>query len=188
MDDVDFICQHMANVKPYVGLARYDDKKPAIYKSETGNFFLGQPQMLSDFTGTLLGSDQMYFPEDTTAEYFDQIWRQFFEKRINAKGEQEEVWIHGYAGDGKATESGTGPDHYRDCFNLSYAAAKLAGLDKRLFNEDYCKQTKVNKAKVVDFVEAAPKPRQVEEKPNRNDPSFRRQGGYFKRSYGRGWR
>jgi phage terminase large subunit GpA-like protein len=188
LDDVDFICQHMQNVKPYVGAAKYDDKKPSIYKSEVGNFFLGQPQMLSDFTGTLLGSDQMYFPWDTTAEYFDQIWRQFFEKRINSKGEQEEVWVHGYAGDGKATESGTGPDHYRDCFNLAYAAAKLIKLDTLLFNDSYCKQAKQNKTKIIEIQDIPVKPKQIEEKSYRNDPSFRRQGGYFKRSYGRGTR
>jgi phage terminase large subunit GpA-like protein len=187
-DDVDFICSHMSNIKAYVGAAKYDDKKSAIYKSDTGNFFLGQPQMLSDFTGTLLGSDMMYFPWDTTAEYFDQIWRQFFEKRINTKGEQEEVWIHGYAGDGKATESGTGPDHYRDCFNLAYAAAKLAGLDKKLFNEEYCKQSKQNKTKIIDIQSMPQKPKQIEEQSNRIDPRLRRQGGYFKRSYGRGFR
>jgi hypothetical protein len=188
--DVDFICSHMTNVKAYVGLSRYDDKKPAIFKSEKGEFFLGQPQMLSDYTGTLLASDQMYFPWDTGAEYFDQIWRQFFQKKLNSRGEQEEVWVHGYAGDKDAAnlagDSGAGPDHLRDCMNLAYAAAKLAGLDKKLFSDAYCKVLGENKIKIaaVDAVlPPRPEPTPRVEDSRRN--SFRPTGGYFRRSYGR---
>jgi hypothetical protein len=38
---------------------------------------------------------------------------------LNAKGELIEIWVHGYAGDGKISEdgAGTGPDHYRDCYD-----------------------------------------------------------------------
>lgn len=188
--DVDFICKHMTNVKAYVGLSKYDEKRSAIFKSEEGEWFLGQPQMLSDFTGTLLGSQMMFFPWDTGADFFDQIWRQFFEKRINAKGEQQEVWIHGYAGDGKATssdESGTGPDHYRDCFNLAYASAKLAGLDKKLFNEHYCESAKKNRTQIIIPVENKITERPLVEEPSRRvDPRRHRPtSGYFSRAYGR---
>lgn len=191
-DDVDFIAKNMNNVKAYVGYPKYDDKKPAIFKSDTGPFYLGQPQMLSDFTGTLLGSSMMFFPWDTGADFFDQVWRQFFEKRINTKGEQQEVWIHGYAGDGKATseeESGTGPDHYRDCFNLAYGAVKLAGLDKKLFNENFCESLKKNRAAPIASV-SAPEPKQPknEEVSHRADPrANRRTSGYYGRAYGRRW-
>jgi phage terminase large subunit GpA-like protein len=102
------------------------------------------------------------------------------------------VWIHGYAGDGKATsddESGTGPDHYRDCFNYAYAAAKLAGLDKRLFNETYCNTAMANKMKPL----PEPAPRQQRQEPAQEIERTRshlnhRQGGYFRRAYGRGFR
>lgn len=188
-DDVDFICKHMVNIKPYVGLPKYDEKKPPIFKSENGSWYLGQPQMLSDFTGTLLGSDMIYFPWDTGDEFFDQVWRQFFESRINVRGEKEEVWIHGYAGDGKASsgdESGTGPDHYRDCFNLAYGALKIAGIDKKLFNKDFCSSLKAVKSIVINETnQKPPDPRQSEEPSHRVDPHLRRLSGYFNRSYGR---
>lgn len=175
-DDVDYICTHMNNIKPYVGLTRTDDKKPPIYKSDNGIWYLGQPQMLSDFTGTLLGSDHLYFPWDVGADFLDQIWRQFFEKRINAKGVQEEVWVHGYQG----------ADHYRDCFNLAYGAAKLAGLDKKLFNEQFCNTMKTKRATVPPMEE---RPIQQQSAPPRQSVDPRRlqqrQTGYFKRAYGR---
>jgi phage terminase large subunit GpA-like protein len=184
-DDVDEICKRMPNIKPYIGATRIDDKKPAIYKSETGSWFMGQPQMLSDFTGTLLGSEYLYFPWDTGAEFFDQVWRQFFEKRINAKGEKEEVWVHGYAGPDKS--EGSGADHYRDCFNYSYAAAKLAGLDKKLFNENYCNTMKSNRSNQAFQEIKVEKPLPQEATVQRVDPRKlqQRQSGYFKRAYGR---
>lgn len=192
-EDVDCICKHMPNIKAYVGVAKADDKKPPVYKSETGPFFLGHTQVLSDFTGTLLGSDMMYFPEDTGADFFDQIWRQFFEKRINAKGEQQEVWIHGFAGDKKKTDeiSGTGDDHYRDCFNLAYAAAKLAGLDKKLFNENICQTLKDRKIILLPQIEQPPQQRSIPEQqqpPHKAIPMRDQRRGYYGRAYGRGYR
>jgi hypothetical protein len=143
--------------------------------------------MLSDYTGTLLASDMMYFPWDTGADYFDQIWRQFFQKKINSKGEQEEVWVHGYAGDKDkaelAQDSGAGPDHYRDCFNLAYGAAKLAGLDKKLFSDATLQSNRL-KIAAVDAA-APPRPEPAPRADDSRRDNFRRGGGYFRRSYGR---
>lgn len=178
-EDVDYICSRMPNIKPYVGLTRVDDKRPAVFKSDNGIWFLGQPQMLSDFTGTLLGSDHLYFPWDTGKDFFDQVWRQFFEKRINTKGVQEEVWVHGYQG----------ADHYRDCFNLAYAAAKLAGLDKKLFNQTMCETMKNKRAQPAIIPETKQEqPRQPEQVRQSVDPRRmqRGSGNYFRRAYGRG--
>jgi hypothetical protein len=186
-EDVDYICKRMSNIKAYIGYPRYDDKKPAIFKSTEGEFFLGQPRMLSDFTGSLLASDLLYFPQDTDAEYFDQIWRQFFQKRLNARGEQEEIWVHGYAEDKPLDESGagTGADHYRDAFNLAYAAAKLAGLDKKLFNEAYCKNAAGSRRAPTPerVAQAAPVPSAPVVRTGERMPT--RGGSYFKRSFGR---
>jgi phage terminase large subunit GpA-like protein len=191
-NDVDYISKHMNNVKAYIGLAQYDTKKPSIYKSEKDEWYLGQPQMLSDFTGTLLGGQMMYFPWDTGADFFDQIWRQFFETRLTSEGVKKEVWIHGYAGDGKASsadESGTGDDHMRDCFNLAYAALKISKLDIALFNENHCKIIKEKKTHLIlpeMIKENKQQPQQVQQ---RVDPRrMQSRGGYFNRAYGRGRR
>jgi phage terminase large subunit GpA-like protein len=172
-EDVDYICSHYPNLKPYIGMQKPDDKKDVIFKSNNGEWFMGQPEMLSDYTGTLLESDTMQFPSDVQHDFLDQIWRQFRDYRISRAGIREERWIHGYLG----------PDHYRDCFNLAWGAAKYMKLDKILFNKD-----------MTDTIKPFTKTDALEQQLPREpvaapQQSIRyRNGGYFHRALGRGRR
>ena len=170
-EDVDYISTHMHNIEPYIGLAKIDEKKPVIYKSEKGNFYLGQSELLSDFTGTLLSSESTFFPADVTVDFLQQVGRQFREKRISRDGRVSEVWVHGHKG----------ADHYRDCFNLAWAAAKHLNLDKILFNRAYCETlagSRVTRGAVKEHV--APTQKRIE-----NSNFTKHNDGYFSRAFGR---
>lgn len=179
-EDVDCITAHMPNLKAYIGLTKVDDKKPVIYKAQKDKWFLGQSELLSDFTGSLMRSDGFGIPVDVSYDFLDQLWRQFFIKKIMPNGTTEEKWVHGFQGG----------DHYRDCFNLAWAAAKHLKLDTLLFNEGTCDIIKAKKSKPMEEVEAEVKRTQpTPQQQPRSDPmAMRRGGGYFQRAYGRGRR
>lgn len=169
-EDVDCICNHYVNLKPYVGYPKLDLQKEAIFRSEKGDWFIGQPELLSDFTGTLLESESLYFPQDVQRDFLDQIWRQFKDIRMNRSGIREEKWIHGYMG----------PDHYRDCFNLAWGAAKYLKLDRILFNPEMCENIKQLSTENPVAMQMRP-PAQ----PQQHVPMRFRTGQYFNRALGR---
>lgn len=171
-EDVDCICSHFPNIKPYIGLSKKDVQKPDVFKSEKGEWFLGQAEMLSDFTGTLLENEEMYFPDDVGSVFLDQVWRQFRESFITLKGIREERWIHDYLG----------PDHYRDAFNLAWAAAKIIHLDKVLFDPN-----QISSIKRITPTSSIPQ-NNARPKPTTSSDAQHARGSYFNRALGRRYR
>lgn len=139
-EDVDFIVKHFPGRRllAYVGLTRTYEDRPLVYKSENGNFYLGQSDPLSEDVGTYISSDGFRLPMDVDREFLRQIGRQFHQKKIDANGRVKVEWIHNYQG----------PDHYRDTLNLNLAAAKVKGIDKMLLNPAVCKDLIENRTKI----------------------------------------
>lgn len=125
--DVDFICKHTPNLHPYIGLPKLREDKPVVYRSDKGEFYLGQSEALSDEVGVIISGENFFLPNDADREFMEQIGRQFRIKKVDLDGQVRSKWIHGHSG----------ADHYRDCLNLNWAAGKLLKLDQVLFNLDH---------------------------------------------------
>jgi len=121
--DVDFITSKVSFLQAYIGLTRVDPKKDLIYKSDNGQFFLGQSEALSEYVGMLMDTDMWYHPNDVTDEFIKQITGQYHIKKKTIDGNTRSIWVK------------DSNDHYRSCLNMSYAAAKLLNLDTALFND-----------------------------------------------------
>ena len=139
-DDVDFIVKHFpgGRLHAYVGLTqRYEDRS-LIYKSDKGDYYLGQADALSEDTGAFIAGESFWLPYDVDEEFTKQIGRQFHMKKTDAYGRVKVVWVHNYQG----------PDHYRDTLNLNYAVAKIKNIDKMLLNPMHCETIRIKRKEV----------------------------------------
>jgi phage terminase large subunit GpA-like protein len=166
-DDVDYIVSKIGFLHAYIGLTYSDPKKELVFKSDTGNYYLGQSEQLSEFVGNLIETDAFFFPDDVGYDFLKQITNQFHLKKVDKYGGAKTLWVKG------------GNDHYRSCLNMSYAAAKILNLDTALFSEG-----------IISTLEKAQKSKPKPEQPktiNHERPG--RDGGaneYFRRALGRG--
>ena len=115
-EQVDYICSKIPNLFAYVGLTKPDSKQSLFYESKNGPFFLGQTELISKITGSIIDSSDFYIPDDFHPELCRQLARQYFIQKKLPDGSEVEKWIHG------------GDDHFRDCLNLAY----IAGIKKSL--------------------------------------------------------
>jgi phage terminase large subunit GpA-like protein len=171
-EDVDFIVKHFPGGRliSYVGLTQKYEDRPMIYKSDKGNFYLGQSDPISEDVGALISSESFYLPMDIDHEFIKQIGRQFHHKKISPNGTVKIEWVHNYQG----------PDHYRDTLNINLAAAKVKKIDSMLLNQLYCESLKKNRAKVCPVqIKATEQPKQQQQN------NSRKSGGYFANLGGR---
>jgi hypothetical protein len=177
-DDVDYIIKHFPGGRlfAYVGLTHKYDDREMVYKSDNGDFYLGQSDPLSEDTGKYISGENFYIPMDVDKEFIKQIGRQFHKKKIGTSGEVSVEWVHNYQG----------PDHYRDSLNINLAAAKIKGIDKMLMDPLHCQNLKVNRSKVC------PIPIKKQEQLSRSSPSQQQRTtnrrdniGYFRNLGGR---
>lgn len=173
-DDVDYIVERVPNCEAYVGLTRNDPKRPWIYKSEKDNFYLGQTEEMSDHTGKMLSGSGWYMMDDYDEDFVDQLTSHRFEEVVDENGVAKTAWIRPKR------------DHYRDCFILAYAAARLRKLDRALYSDGICRTLDL-RAREGAMVKAEP------QKTTGPTPEVRRNinrggGAYYSRAYGRGWR
>jgi len=159
-DDVDAIAQNIPFIKPYVGLTRSDPKKPLIYKSENGEYFLGQSETLSEYVSLLMDTDKWHIPADASLDLMNQVIGQYHAKKRDSNGNTKSLWIK------------TPNDHYRSCLNMSYAAAKALNLDTALFRPDIIDQLKKGEGK-----DGKPQPER-----SRAEQPAQRRAGYFDRA------
>lgn len=124
--DVDYACTKMAKTYAYVGLPKVDHTKELFYESNNGPFYLGQSELISEITSTILNSEDFLIPDDYHPELCRQLIRQYFIKKVNSNGNPVKIWIHG------------GDDHFRDCFNLAYIAGRKMKFDKILIDKAAC--------------------------------------------------
>jgi phage terminase large subunit GpA-like protein len=122
-DDVDYICEHMPEFEPYIGLARPDPKKPLVDVSADGRHYNGQTQSLSVEMGRLLASNRFHLPDDIQPDYLEQVRNEYMEPKIDAYGNKRLVWVR------------IEPNHYRSCENYCHAAARYLDLESLLFDE-----------------------------------------------------
>ena len=165
-DDVDYIVSKIGFLHAYIGLTYSDPKKELVFKSETGNYYLGQSEQLSEYVGNLIETDSFFFPSDVGYDFLKQITNQFHLKKVDKYGGAKSIWIKG------------GNDHYRSCLNMSYAAAKMLNLDTALFSEA-----------VINNLEETQKIKRendgVKTEPNPKRPKAQNRYDYFGRAYGR---
>ena len=162
-DDVDFITRRIAFLHAYHGLTYLDPKKDLIFKSDNGEFFLGQSESLSEYVGMLMETEMWYIPMDTGMDFIKQATAQYHIKRKDRNGNTKTIWIKDPI------------DHFRSCLNLSYAAAKLLNLDTALFKQDVVENLQDEKNKIK---------MQKEESPDREQPR-RHAPDYFDRALGK---
>jgi hypothetical protein len=143
-DDVDFIVKHFPGRRlfAYVGLARKYEDRPLIYKSEHGDFYLGQSDPLSEDTGKYIANEGFRLPMDVDSEFIKHLGRQFHQKKVDASNRVKVEWVHNFQG----------PDHYRDCLNINLAAGIVKGLDKMLLNPTICESLRTNRGKICHAV------------------------------------
>jgi hypothetical protein len=143
--DVDYIVSKIPFIQAYIGSTRPDPKKDLIYKSENGNYFIGQSETFSEHVGMLIDTEMWYLPIDVSSEFIKQAIAQYHITKKTPEGNTRTIWVKDPV------------DHYRSCLNMSYAAAKLLNLDTALFREDIInglqnqlKKTTVNKLETAE--------------------------------------
>jgi hypothetical protein len=169
-EDVDFIVKNTTYIKAYIGLRNPDPKKPVIYKSDNGNYYLGQSHVLSEEVGLIIETEIFHLPQDIDNDFIKQATAQYFKKKLDANGNIKTIFIK------------EEHDHARSCLNMSLAAAKLLELDRLLYQEKVCLQLKnqIGVQKIVQEAKApANKPAEEPQNINRN-----RGGSYFDRAIG----
>ncbi len=177
-DEVDYIVKHFPGNKlfAYIGLTQKYPDRPMIYKSEHGDFWLGQTDPLSQDVGAYMAGDNFHLPMDVDGEFVRQIGRQFHQKKIDINGKVKVEFVHNYLG----------ADHGRDTLNINLAAAKVKDLDKILLNAQYCETLTQHRVRV------SPERYRPQVAPQRKEAaaatpvSSRRGGSYFNTSGGRG--
>lgn len=129
-DDVDFLVSRISFLQAYIGFPRTDPKRDLIFKSDTGNWFMGQSEQISEFVGMLVESDQFRLPKDADWNFLNAITRHYHIMRKDPYGNEKKVWV-------KLPD-----DHYRSCLEYSYAAAKLLRLDTMLVDDNVLKRVR----------------------------------------------
>jgi hypothetical protein len=150
--DVDYIADNLQFLNAYVGSPKLDPKRHILERSKTKNengednrYYNGQTASLSYEVGKMMDGPLWFVPADISSEFIKQVTAQYFVNKTLHDGTIEAEWAH------DAT------DHYRDCMNLSYAAALLLELDSALFDPDIVARLKENvlRSKNVKKVENA---------------------------------
>lgn len=163
--DVDYIVSKIPFIQAYIGSNRPDPKKDLIYKSENGNYFMGQSETFSEHVGMLMDTDMWYLPMDVSSDFISQATAQYHVSKKTPEGNTRTIWV-------KEPQ-----DHYRSCLNMSYAAAKMLNLDTALFREDIITglQKQINKTVVSNE-----QPEENQNNEQRRVPTH----GYFDRAIG----
>ncbi|MFA5217237.1 terminase gpA endonuclease subunit [Sulfuricurvum sp.] len=133
---VDYLCDHITWLHPYVGLTAIDYKKPIIMKSESGKshpkLYVGQTRLLSDRVEGRMGSKIWHLPDDVTDEYLSQLLSQYYAEEIDEHGQVKRDFIC------------LPNDHYRDSENLQEGCALVLELEDKLVSDDYIKRIEEN--------------------------------------------
>jgi hypothetical protein len=129
-DDVDYIVGRYPGLQAYVGDTRVDVKKPVVRKSDNGNFYLGQTEILSDLTGLRIASQAFFLPADTSEQFKREILAQYRIKTVSLDGTIGSKRIYG------------GDDHFRDCLNYNEGIARAHGLEAILNDPQACETLK----------------------------------------------
>jgi phage terminase large subunit GpA-like protein len=169
-EHVDYICSHNSTFQPYIGLTRPNLQKDLVYKSDSGGHWLGQSERLSEMTSKLIEAEDWFIPEDCGEEFLRGLVLQYHKTATDRDGKVSTKWIHG------------GNDHYRDCFNLAYGAARVLKLDRAMFDERVVATLRGKTSSITEPQEARP----VKGKERAEQYSRRQQGrNGFSRVYGR---
>jgi len=121
-EDVDYICNHIPQIKPYIGMARVDFKKPVVEQSSNGIWWMGQSMILSREVTALIAGARFHLPADVTQDYLDQVRNEYIEPKVDIHGNKKLVYVK------------IEPNHYRSCENYVHAACKAQGLEALLFD------------------------------------------------------
>jgi len=121
--DVDYICERIPQIRPYIGSTRVDFKRPVVEQSDKGIWWMGQSMLLSREVTSLIASERFHLPEDVTQDYIDQVRNEYIEPKKDIHGNTKLVYVK------------IEPNHYRSCENLALAACKAQSLENMLFDE-----------------------------------------------------
>jgi hypothetical protein len=128
---VDYLCDHIPWLHPYVGLTNIDYKKPLIRKSDSGQshakLYVGQTKILSQRVEDRLSSKLWHLPDDVTDEYITQVLAQYWSEEVDEYGQIKEELIC------------LPNDHLRDCENMQEGCAIVLGLEEKLSSDDSIK-------------------------------------------------
>jgi hypothetical protein len=163
-DDVDYITARYPGLRAYIGDNRIDEKKPLIRKSDHGDFYLGQTELLSDLTGIRIASPAFWLPVDVSEQFKREILAQYRKKTVSLDGVIGSKWIHG------------GDDHYRDCLNYNEAIARVYGFESILNNAQACDTLRSGREAIHTVPIHTPAPQRSAQAVKR------RGGGYFTRA------
>lgn len=167
-DDVDYIVGRYPGLQAYIGDTRIDERKPIIRKSETGNYFIGQTELLSDLTGVRINSDGFFIPDDTTIQFMQEILRQYRIKTVSPDNVVGSRWIHG------------GDDHFRDCLNYNEAVGRFYNFESILNSVAACDTVRSQR----EAIHSIPATQPQVQRQNTTQQSVNRHntGGYFNRA------
>lgn len=126
---VDYLCDHITWLHPYVGLSKVIDyKSPIISKSTTKKshpkLYTGQKQLLFKRVEGRIGGSNWHLPDDVTDEYMSQLVAQYYIETVDEQGAVKTEFIE------------LPNDHYRDCENLGEGCAIVLELDDMLSSSD----------------------------------------------------
>jgi hypothetical protein len=133
---VDYLCDHITWLHPYVGLTTIDYKRPIIRKSDSGQshakLYVGQTKILSSRIEDRLSSKQWHLPDDVTDEYITQVLAQYWIEEVDEHGVVKNEFIC------------LPNDHLRDCENMQEGCAIVLELEEKLSSDDYIKRIEEN--------------------------------------------
>ena len=151
---VDYLCDHITWLHPYVGLTRVDFKKPIIQRSDSKKshpkLYVGQTRLLSDKVEARIGSRLWHLPDDVTDEYMTQLLAQYYVEEVDEHGQVKREFIR------------LPNDHYRDCENYGEGVALILELEDKLISDDQIKRIEedINKRNAVQVNTEEPKPQE----------------------------
>ncbi len=151
---VDYLCDHITWLHPYVGLTQVDFKKPIIQRSDSKKshpkLYVGQTRLLSDKVESRIGSRLWHLPDDVTDEYMTQLLAQYYGEEVDEHGQVKREFIR------------LPNDHYRDCENYGEGVALILELEDKLIIDDQIKRIEedINKRNAVQVNAEEPKPQE----------------------------
>lgn len=157
---VEYLCDHIPWLHAYVGNTRIDPKQPLIKKSRTGNFYLGQTELLSEIVEQYVGLNTWHLPDDVTEEYLTQLTAQYWTTDTDEHGQIKRRYIR------------LPKDHYRDTENMGIAVVKFLDLEDKLFSDKGVELIKKFNAESKP-VENKPEPEPEKKKPKRAPQTYR---------------
>ena len=153
---VDYLCSHIHWLHSYIGATRIDPKQPHIRKSDKGNFYMGQTELLSEIVEQYTGLDTWHLPDDVTEDYLTQLTAQYWTVDIDEYGQRKRRYIR------------LPKDHYRDCENMGIGVIKHLNLEDYLFSVEGIEKIQAYNKTTVD----PPKQPQNQPQTNQNQSNW----------------